>query len=573
MKCKWSRWSGRHSIGGALLAILAAWPVAGAAATGDADTADVGRQTTLKLIGTLVEQGVLTREKADELVSTAERLAAEKAAAEKKIERGDTRREPTGRVRVPLVPETVKSEIREQIKQEVLAQARNERWAEPNAVPEWLDRIMWEGDIRLRHQAESPAASNEPASSYLTVLSSGNTIRAADFASFRSAALTPTANTTDDRERQRVRARLGVLARVSAEFSAGVRLATGSATDRVSTNQTLGQNFNKNAFLLDRAYVKYDAADWVSVSAGRIANPWFSTDLVWDEDLNFEGLAATVGPRDSLLTFQPFLTVGAFPMRESDPPRRNSRWLYGAQGGFQWNMNSDIRLKTGLAYYQYHNLEGRREADNSSFNADYGRYEYEAGLRQKGNSLFLTNDPFDPSFATSTPVPLWGLASRFKEVNLTAALDLAHWDPIHITLVGDYVINTGWDRDEILARTRLSAANLADGSRVGRLVKLQVGKPQIRDARDWNVSVAWRYLGSDAVLDAFTDSDFGLGGTNTKGYQLAFNFGVDRNVSLGLRWMSADSIDSMIPDATIAGIRQPARYSVDLLQVDLTARF
>jgi hypothetical protein len=412
------------------------------AAAGASEAPDTARQTSLNLIDALVEQGVLSREKADALVAAAEKQAAEAAAAARRAERaaesrGEGKADPKGRVRVPLVPETVKNEIREQIRQEVLAQARSERWAEPNAVPEWLDRIVWEGDVRVRHQAESPAEDNAPPSSYLTVLTSGNTTRAADFGTFRSTALTPTANTTEDRDRQRVRARLGVIARINADFSAGIRLATGSATDRVSTNQTLGQNFNKNTFLLDRAYLKYELPEWVSVSAGRIPNPWFGTDLVWDDDLNFEGIAATLSNRNSVRAFQPFLTFGAFPMREDDPPRRDDRWLYGVQGGFQWNLDSDTRLKLGVAYYEYRNVEGRREADNASLGAAYGKYEYEAGLRQKGNTLFLTNDAFDPTFLGTSPVPLWGLASKFKEVNATVALDLAHWDPIRVTLIAE----------------------------------------------------------------------------------------------------------------------------------------
>jgi hypothetical protein len=75
------------------------------------------------------------------------------------------------------------------------------------------------------------------------------------------------------------------------------------------------------------------------------------------------------------------------------------------------------------------------------------------------------------------------------------------------------------------------------------------------------------------VLDAFTDSDFGLGGTNTKGYQVALNYGVARNVAMGVKWMSSDSIDSMIPGAASIGLTPPARYSVDVLQVELSARF
>ena len=45
----------------------------------------------------------------------------------------------------------------------------------------------------------------------------------------------------------------------------------------------------------------------------------------------------------------------------------------------------------------------------------------------------------------------------------------------------------------------------------------------------------YRYLERDAVLDAFTDSDFHLGGTDAKGYQLGFDLGLSRGAWLRLQ--------------------------------------
>jgi hypothetical protein len=108
--------------------------------------------------------------------------------------------------------------------------------------------------------------------------------------------------------------------------------------------------------------------------------------------------------------------------------------------------------------------------------------------------------------------------------------------------------------------------NLVDGKDHGYQYKVTVGMPQVKNPRDWQVSLAHRYLGSDAVVDAFTDSDFGLGGTNLKGHILALQYGIDRNAVLGLRWVSADSIDSFT-------LNPAHRYSVDVLQADVNVRF
>ena len=62
------------------------------------------------------------------------------------------------------------------------------------------------------------------------------------------------------------------------------------------------------------------------------------------------------------------------------------------------------------------------------------------------------------------------------------------------------------------------------------------------------------------MIDAFADSDFGLGGTNLKGYFLGGNLALGENVWASARWMSANEV---------AG----APYAVDVLQVDLNAKF
>lgn len=515
----------------------------------DRESLETLRETTLNLIDALVEQGIFSREKADAMVKAAQAKAAKTA----------TREKPKGSapVRVQYVPETVKNEIRDQLRQEVLAQAKAERWAEPNAVPSWLDRIKWEGDIRVRYQPEFYDKSNATPAQYLGYVADSNPNRAAGstpgFTSLSS-------NTTEDRDRFRLRARLGMLAKVSDDWSAGIRLATGNSTDRVSTNQTMGQDFNKYQLMLDRAFIKYDPAEWLSVSGGRIPNPWLSTDLVWDEDLNFEGFAATVKPSFAGGDFRPFLTVGAFPLREDGPPSKSSRWLRGVQAGAKWQFAANTRLNLGAALYDYDNLHGRVEDDSTYLagNGAYGQYEYGSSLRQKGNTLFRTNASLG-----SADLAIWGLASKFRPVNLTASLDLAHFDPVHVVLTADYVKNIAFDRGEI---SRRIGVDLTDGKDYGYLFKLAVGMPKLEKRHDWQTSFAYRYLGSDATVDAFTDSDFGLGGTNLKGYQLGMNYAMDQNAWLSLRWMSAESIESFAPGTNY-------RFGVDLLQADVNVRF
>jgi hypothetical protein len=361
-------------------------------------------------------------------------------------------------------------------------------------------------------------------------------------------------------------------------------LATGSATDRVSTNQTLGQNFNKYQLFVDRAFVRLDPADWVTVQAGRIPNPWFSTDMVWSDNLNFDGLAATGRWVSQGSAFSPFATLGWFPLREQTPPSRSSRWLMGAQVGTGWDVAARTKVKLGLAYYSYNNLEGKVDQSyalgtNSSNQAvvvtgpEYGQYEYPTGLRQKGNTVFETNPT---SVDTS---PLWGLAYAFRPLVLTASAELTHFSPYSLLISAEYVKNMAFDEASFHRRAGAFFDNKSPGGKsTGYHLKLAFGSAEVREQGQWQLATSYRHVGSDAVLDAFTDSDLGLGGTNLQGYTLGGSYGLYRNTSLGVRFLSAKTIDTPLNQAVVNIGGQTvdfgqAKYKVNSLQVDLNVRF
>lgn len=92
------------------------------------------------------------------------------------------------------------------------------------------------------------------------------------------------------------------------------------------------------------------------------------------------------------------------------------------------------------------------------------------------------------------------------------------------------------------------------------MARLNFGDVTLERRWDWSVSLGYKYVESDAVVDGFTDSDFGLGGTNLKGYTLAGQLALAKRVWLRARWMSADSVDGPI-------------FQVDTLQFDVNAKF
>jgi hypothetical protein len=142
---------------------------------------------------------------------------------------------------------------------------------------------------------------------------------------------------------------------------------------------------------------------------------------------------------------------------------------------------------------------------------------------------------------------------------------------VHVVLTADYVKNLGFDLDEVRRRVagsdsvaQAGSIFLRDGvlreNTTGYQLSVAVGWPDVTHRGNWRVTGGYRYLESDAVLDAFTDSDFHLGGTDAKGWTLAYERGLAENAWLRLRWLSADEIDG-------------PPLGVDTIQVDLNARF
>jgi len=562
----------------ALTTLALAMALAMPAHADERESLETLRQTTRSLIDALVESGVLTKDKADALIKSAQAKAAAAQAATPPDAKPQVTAEGKPVLRVPYVSDSMRAQIRDEVKEEVIAQARAERWGVPGA-PSWINNIKIDGDIRLRHQQDSASSNNTGPDTYVIadVLNSNGMSRSPDFATYAvndAKDLLPTASTNDGRSRERLRMRLGLTAKVTDEVGVGLRLATGSATDRVSTNQTLGQNFNKYQLFVDRAFVRIDPAPWVSFQGGRIPNPWFSSEMTWSENLNFEGFATTLRRPVVDDGVAPFLTLGYFPLREATPPGRNSRSLWGAQLGASMELNARTRVKFGLAYYSYNNIEGRSDTDYTVINNGisvgqrYGRYEYPVGMRQRGNTVFETNPLL--TFSSDVIKPTWGLAYQFKPLVLTAAAEFTHFSPFNILLSAEYANNTAFSASDFHKRADATFyGNVTPGgSGEGYQLKLAVGDTEVRDFNDWQVAFSYRRVGSDALLDAFTDSDLGLGGTNVRGYTLGLTYGLYRNTTLGVKYLAGENIDT-----TLNSNYPNASFKVNTLQVDLNVRF
>ena len=533
-----------------LLATCAISAAVHAAPTQEAQNLNELRNTVVNLLQTLVERGIVTREQAEAMVSAAQKKAEADAAAVAAQEQAEA-----GAVRVPYVPEIVKEEIRkqvaadlgEQVTRDVIEQAHSEQWGVPGALPDWVQRVRWTGDVRVRGEDDEYASTNLPQLNFLAVNDGGGIDRAG---------VNALANTSEDRYRMRARLRFGLEAELGWGWSLGGRLASGNLRDPVSTNQTLGNTGARYQTAFDLGYAKWNGNSATgkhvfTAWAGRIPNPWLGTDLVWDPDLTFEGVASTYRlglMRDDPYSHFLFLTLGAFPLQEVELSTKD-KWLFGAQTGIEWKFQGGSRFRFGVAYYQYDNIVGQRNTTLESHLLDFTAPQF----MQKGNTLF------DIRNTTDTSANLFALAADYHLANATLNFD---WKvaPLHrVALVADYVRNVGYKESEVLARGPLLTT---DGRKrvEGYSAELNFGSTSMALNGAWRTFIGYRYLQRDAVLDAFTDSDFHLGGTDAKGYFIGADYAFTQRVLGRLRYLSASEIDG-------------PPLGVDVLQLDLTASF
>jgi len=490
------------------------------------------------ILDLLKNEGIITEAQAKKVSNLAkERVTKENKMSVEYISEQDKDKRPateTGVTRVPYIPEYIKDKIRDEVrlelKQDVVAdvmeQAKTEAWGVPGTNPSWTRRLKFYGDVRFRYHADRFSEGNFPYLNYNAINDAGG---------ITNAGLDALKNTTEDRDRLRLRLRLGMKAKVTQGVSVGMRLATGNPNNPVSTNQTLGGYGGRYDISLDQMYLKFNSAiENYTLYLGRMPNPWLSTELVWDEDLNFDGIAFSYyfNRGDSLFDderqFDPFFTVGAFPLQEVKLSSKD-KWLYGAQAGFNFTETNQNTFKVGFAYYYFDNITGVRNSPGSTLT------NFTAPpFVQQGNTMFdITN---------STGVQdenLFALAADYQELNLSLVYDMANMAPVHIIMTGDFVKNIGYDKSKVLANTGVAQSKKTNGFDLG----INVGWPTILQKGNWNVGLNYRHLDRDAVVDAFTDSDFHLGGTDGKGYKLSLRYGIEKNTWLQLRVISANEID------------------------------
>jgi len=540
----------------------------------------------VNLIRLLVKQGVITQAAADALMQEAE---AETRQAQLASAAPGPSGPPAGVIRVPYVPEVVRNQIRDDIKKDVLAEAKTEGWANPHIIPSWLDRVQFFGDLRFQDQFNFYSKNNvSPYIDYATFNNNGPI----DVNASTNPNGLPFLDTRTDRLDQLIiRGRFGASFQVTNGVAMTVRLATGADNGPDSTTQLLTNDLTKDNIWLDQAFITLKPTDWAVIDLGRAPNLFMHTDLVFSENLNIDGVQATVVRPIGDDGLKVFGALGVIPLGyvSSNFPNNeaptvvngvttgtpkapdSTKWLFAVQAGAKLQPDERSWSASGaVSFYDFDNVKGALSApcDLSDGLKQCSSDSSRPAYMQKGNTLFLIRDILpDPASPLNYAQPQFaGLSYNYRVLDVTAEFDMPLFGDIRGQLIGDFARNLAYDPAVALANplalpvTNFDTSGSYHSGPNGFMLKGTIGYLNPANRGDWFFTLGYKYIEPDAVLDAFNDYDFHLGGTNAKGYFVTAGYYFARNSWTDFRWFSANQVFG-------------PPLAIDVLMLELNTRF
>ena len=394
-----------------------------------------------------------------------------------------------------------------------------------------------------------------------------------------------------DETRARLRLRLGAEKQVVESLTFGVRIATSSESsfgtyfnaggtsfgssfpsDPRSENVTFGDFFSAKSIFVDRLYLRWQPsfAPSFALTAGKIPNPFvsdhFSGDfLVWDNDIQPEGVAARyrfdfideklwMDARSAFFTLQErdIITLNGFDSTTNtvDPVLpdidQQNPFLIGFQGGLYARPLPWLQPGVRVSYYDLQGIGTRLAAAME----DLGN----GGTAIDKNPLFRLLGPTNPLFENGKS------DGRTKELVVDAYATMTPW-------------GERWSITPFFQWMSLIDANSEnDGFAVGA----DLGTPDFL-----KLTVMYAWIGRNATISLFTDSDAYEGLTNVKGWYVA----AERNLTKGVRLRGAymlshqlqancdENVDALCDTATSVKVLAPyrqttldrSRWQLDLL--------
>ena len=216
----------------------------------------------------------------------------------------------------------------------------------------------------------------------------------------------------DPRNREVVRFRFGLNKKINGLFNFGARIATGSPDDPNTTDITIGDFVNDLSISLDRAYVEFTYHD-LFLTGGKFGNPFLTTEMVWDGDVNLQGIGASYTFSSSKQITPKFSGVYYIVDEQTNNP---DSYMWGGQVQLSAKPDANWGLTLAGAYYDY-NIQS---------------------LTNAGAGDVLSNNIFGGAYL-----------SDFDLLDIIAMVDYRGLSPRYpVRLVADFVKNRGAEVDE-----------------------------------------------------------------------------------------------------------------------------
>lgn len=297
-----------------------------------------------------------------------------------------------------------------------------------------------------------------------------------------------------NKDRQRLRLRIGAYGKVNDFTDFGVRLATGGT--RTSSNSDLGETdkdrtaAGMKSIWLDQAFVDMhtatNSANLTHLFLGKMPQPWvtYNTGLIWDTDLNPEGAAVTY--ERQFIPVKLKANAGTFVMREN---LTHDIQLWSGQVAIERKMFGDHVLTLGVSDYYFDN----------------------ANTANTNNSLTQV-----VGAGRNTPNTKFDLVEGFGSYGFNVY-------KLPVLLMGQYVVNAS-----------------ANDNNVAYLGGITLGKA--KDKGTWEIGYSYRSIQKDAVVAGLNDSDFaGETWTDCSGHVFKGKYQVSKNLSADLAYILSNN--------------------------------
>ena len=330
-----------------------------------------------------------------------------------------------------------------------------------------------------------------------------------------------------DRNRSRVRVRLGFEAEVNPTVKAGFQFATTESGDARSSNQTLGDVNSRKALDLDLAYVEWAPNAATKVTLGKMKQPLvMTTSYFVDKDINPEGaaLAFNHAPTGA------FVNAALFDLVERSSASDST--AVALQVGLRGKLNDDTSYVLAAGEMKHHNVKNFAVVQSGSAGGFFGN---STKMGCVGAATCLSNE--------------------FEVRNVLAEVT---------TVVADYPVVAFVDWAENTKAAKFNKA-IAYG--------VTLGKASLPNS--WEVGVVSQKVEKDALFGQWIDSDYAAGNTDGDGYTLRGAYQVAKNWKLNVAYHMNETNNDVPLFAIVAGSSVVEVYDREYnrLQLDLNYAF